>query len=127
MVPIVDTQLAEINISSHLEQYNSNNVTVLIDYSLTPQDLILYSSFQVVPVPVEIEIVRQRSVRMQVLYNTLYNVSITGPCAMNSQSIMLFYGKFLKYDAWTIHYSSGLFSQGAGYEHKLNAYSILFL
>ena len=23
--------------------------------------------------------------------------SITGPCAMNSQSIVLFYGKFLKY------------------------------
>ena len=100
MVPIVDTQLAEINITSHLEQYNSNDVTVLIDYSSIPQDniIILYSSFQVVPVPpVEIEIVGQRGARIQILYNTFYNVSITGPCAMNSQSIMLFYGKFLKY------------------------------
>ena len=31
---------------------------------------------------------------MQVLYNTFYNVSVTGPCAMNS-IIVLFYGKFL--------------------------------
>ena len=98
MVPIVDTQLAEINISSHLEQYNSNDITVLIHYSLTPQDLTVYSSlysFQVVPVPpVEIEILGQRSARMKVLYNTFYNVSVTGPCAMNS--IALFYGKFLQ-------------------------------
>ena len=97
LVPIVDTQLAEINISSRLEQYNSNDVTVLIDYSLTPQDLIVYSSlysFQVVPVPpVEIEILGQRSVRIQILYNTFYNISVTGPCAMNS--IVLFYGKLL--------------------------------
>ena len=102
MVPIVDTQLAEINITSHLEQYNSNDVTVLIDYTLimTPQDLTVYSSlysFQVVPVPpVEVEIPGQRGVRMQVLYNTFYNVSITGPCAMSS--IKLFYGKFLQYE-----------------------------
>ena len=96
MVPIVDTQLTEINISSRLEQYNSNDVTVLIDYSLTPQDLTVYSSlysFRVVPVPVEIETVGQRGARMQVLYNTFYNVSVTGPCAMNS--IILFYSKFL--------------------------------
>ena len=100
MVPIVDTQLAEINITSHLEQYNSNDVTVLVHYLLTPQDnvmIILYSSFQVVPVPVEIETVGQRGARIQVLYNTFYNVSVTGPCAMNSQSIIivLFYGKLL--------------------------------
>ena len=96
MVPIVNTQLTEINISSRLEQYNSNDVTVLIDYSLTPQDLTVYSSlysFQVVPLPVEIETVGQRSARMQVLYNTFYNVNVTGPCAMNT--IVFFYGKFL--------------------------------
>ena len=99
MVSIVDTQLAEINISSHLEQYNSNDVTVLIDYSLTPQDLTVYSSlysFQVVPLPVEIETMGQRGVWIQVLYNTFYNVSVTGPCAMSS--IELFYGRFLKHD-----------------------------
>ena len=93
----MDTQLAEINISSRLEQYNGNDVTVLIDYSVTPQDLTVYSSlysYQIVPVPVEIETVGQKSAQMQVLYNTFYNVSVTGPCIMNSM-IVLFYGKFL--------------------------------
>ena len=72
-----------------------NDVTVLIDYSVSPQDLILYSSFQVVPAPsVEIETVGRRGIRIRVLYNTFYNVSVTGPCAMNS-NIVLFYGKFL--------------------------------
>ena len=125
MVSIIDTQLAEVTITSRLEQYNSNNVTVLIDldYSLTPQDLIVYnslysSSFQVVSVPpVEIEIVGQRSVQIHVLYNTFYNVSVTGPCAMNS--ILLFFGKFLYLNSIAVDLELG----SRLHEHKFNAHN----
>jgi hypothetical protein len=95
-VPKIDTLPVEINITSRLEQYNSNDVTILINYSWTLQDMYssLYS-YQVIPAPPqEIEFVGQSGgVRTQVLYNTYFNVSVTGPCVMNS--IVLFYGNFL--------------------------------
>ena len=96
LVPNIDALPAEVNITSHLEKHNSNNVTVLLSL-WTPLDQDMYSSlysyqFSAVP-PLEIQFAGRRSVRTQVLYNTLYNVSVTGVCVMNS--IALYYGKVL--------------------------------
>ena len=97
---IVDhLQQAQLSITSNLEKFESDGATVLLIFWNPLLNGTLFSLYQIRPNPqLAMEFTERSSVRIKVLYNTLYNLSIVGPCKENHDhvvdSIVFYYGKF---------------------------------
>ena len=103
MTKFSDIQTAELSIQSRPEQFTSNSVMVILEWSLSNspiyyQQLLRNVSVTVIPhLEMITTFIGNMSIQLTLPYNTLYNVSVTQPgiCGQPNQTafIELFYSK----------------------------------
>ena len=115
LVFLIDTPTAELSIQSHQEQFTSNSIAIILEWTLSNspsynyyQQLLQNSSVNVVT---ELEVVimffGNMSAQLTLQYNTLYNVSVTQPgiCGRPNRTafIELNYSKHIKFSKLISH------------------------